>query len=514
MSLTQPFIPPEPARNRPLVATWATGWGYVRHELLYLAFALMEIALSTPVVLVILGWARYWPPYLVSLWLLLIMLLPLNLIRLTSLLHVSLRRQRWVMAVALFLTIFLSWRLLLHGTSSAFDFGWLREFARSLGEENNLLWTRDLSVFIITAFFWWRGIRLVIRRPGLNNTGLRMRLGGLIFLPLIIWFAGNFLVMSIVPFILLFFLSSLTVISLVRAENIEQDRSGSSATLNMRWFATVAAAALAIVIAGGIFTMLLTGDSLFVVVAWLAPLWRAMQFTATVSGTILFELTYPLLEVVAKFALILTNLLAGLMGQISVTLGVSNLLDSPIIPELPASEETAGIILPPIVGKATTAAIMLGLLFLIALALARTYRKATFATRDSDRSRTSSRDEHGPNFGRRLLGRFGDFRQWRAAASVRRIYRLMCRAADEAGFPRLDSETPYEYLVTLAKAWPEHTRETRLITEAFIRVRYGEVPETGAELEAIQAAWRTLETAEIRHVTEADGQLPVLTKRE
>ena len=38
-----------------LVPPSATVWGYIRHELLYLGFALMEIALLTPIVLVILG---------------------------------------------------------------------------------------------------------------------------------------------------------------------------------------------------------------------------------------------------------------------------------------------------------------------------------------------------------------------------------------------------------------------------------------------------------------------------
>jgi hypothetical protein len=44
--------------------------------------------------------------------------------------------------------------------------------------------------------------------------------------------------------------------------------------------------------------------------------------------------------------------------------------------------------------------------------------------------------------------------------------------------------------------WPENAAEARLITDAFIRVRYGELPETAEELEAIRAAWRRLEASE------------------
>jgi hypothetical protein len=69
----------------------------------------------------------------------------------------------------------------------------------------------------------------------------------------------------------------------------------------------------------------------------------------------------------------------------------------------------------------------------------------------------------------------------------------MCRAAAAHGYPRASAETPYEYLNTLALAWPDGQEESRLITEAFVRVRYGEVPETHDELAELEAAWRKLE---------------------
>jgi hypothetical protein len=96
-------------------------------------------------------------------------------------------------------------------------------------------------------------------------------------------------------------------------------------------------------------------------------------------------------------------------------------------------------------------------------------------------------------FGRRLLDRLGFLRRRQAAASIRRIYQDMCRMAGSNGYPRLESETPYEYLKTLKKAWPENTADTLVITEAYNRVRYGEIPETQAELNDIEAAWKRLE---------------------
>ncbi len=96
---------------------------------------------------------------------------------------------------------------------------------------------------------------------------------------------------------------------------------------------------------------------------------------------------------------------------------------------------------------------MIALLVLIALALARTYQKATFAARDSERSRAMTEGDDETGLGRRVLERLGLLRQWRAAASVRRIYKQMCRTAGAAGYPRLGTETPYEYLPTLTRVW-------------------------------------------------------------
>ena len=80
-------------------------WNTLRTELLYVVWALMEIALIVPVVLTVMNWARYWPPGQTAAWLLLLMLLPFNLARLLSLLGVSKQNQQTVLAVSLLLIV-------------------------------------------------------------------------------------------------------------------------------------------------------------------------------------------------------------------------------------------------------------------------------------------------------------------------------------------------------------------------------------------------------------------------
>lgn len=503
----------EPITGGGLIASSATLWGHVRHELLFLSYALMEIALLTPVILVILGWARYWPAFQVALWLLLVMLLPLNLIRLMGLLRFDVGRQRRILNGGLLVTILLSWRILLYDAGSLLDLGWLRQFAASFGEGGNLLWTRDLSVFIVTAFMWWRGIRLAVRHPEINNVGLRLRLGGLILMPLVIWFGSSFLEESVVGFVLLFFLAALTAVSLVRAENIEQERSGTSATLSFRWFLAVFGAALAVALAGGLIGTFISGDSIFAVMAALSPMWRALEFGATVAGHVLLKVANPALDLFGQLVEFLSVVLASMMNLVSEGLAQSGLLQEPEEPMLipTPTPDGGGAIVD---GRAITGFIMLALVGLIALGLARAFRQATLAARESAPSRSIEERREEPGLGRRVLERLGLLRQWRAAASVRRIYRLMSRAAAAAGFPRLDAETPYEYLPALAKVWPDHAADTRLITEAYVRVRYGEAPETAEELEALRAAWRRLESAKPNRRADTAAGEPVLEKRE
>lgn len=501
--------------SRGLVAPAETLWGTIRHELLFLSYALLEIALLTPVVMVLLGWARYWPASLVALWLLLVMLLPLNLVRLMSLLHISVGRQQRILMVALLLVVVLSWRQLLYTPAGPLDFSWLRVFAANLAEAGNLVWARDLSVFLITLLAWYRGVRLAGRQPEINNIGLRLRLGGLILAPLVIWFSSSFLDISIVPFILLFFLAALTAVTLVRAENVEQEQRGTASTLNAGWFAVVAGAALATVLTGGVLAAFLSGEPLPVVINWLSPLWRALQFGLSIAGAVLLKLTYPLLELLAVVVQFLSRILFFILGQVSAALRAANILPEEATPILPTPTATVPNPGAELAGKSVVVFVMLALIVLVGLGLARVYQRATFAARESDRSRTRLDDEEEEaGLGRRMLERLGLLRHWRAAASIRRIYRLMCRAAAASGYPRLEVETPYEFLPTLARVWPDYTPETRLITEAFVRVRYGEVPETEGELAVIREAWQRVEAAEPnRRDAPAEG-LPTLEKRE
>jgi hypothetical protein len=97
---------------------------------------------------------------------------------------------------------------------------------------------------------------------------------------------------------------------------------------------------------------------------------------------------------------------------------------------------------------------------------------------------------------RRLAGRLnqaGRLRQaedWLAAARIRRIYARVLRLSASLDRPRPASRTPLEFLPNLQDQFPALQAELGTITQAYLRVRYGELSETRQELEVVEEAWR------------------------
>ena len=79
-----------------------------------------------------------------------------------------------------------------------------------------------------------------------------------------------------------------------------------------------------------------------------------------------------------------------------------------------------------------------------------------------------------------------------AAARIRRIYTQLMKLAGELGAPRRTWQTPLEFMVTLHGLFPDHGDALVAVTGAYVRVRYGELPESRSELQRVEKAWREL----------------------
>ena len=203
-------------------------WGYVQHELLYISWALMDVALLTPFVMAVMGWARYWPPGTVLLWLLILMLLAFNLARLMSAIQLPPQHQQTVMALTLFLIIIVTLPTFFHGGSPIFRFAWVGELLQAINERAIIYGSRMLLCLARLCWFGHVAYSWCKREYSINRAGLRLRVGGLILAPMVVWLANTRLLWDSSPYILLFFLAGLTAVALIRAEEIEKDQRGQA----------------------------------------------------------------------------------------------------------------------------------------------------------------------------------------------------------------------------------------------------------------------------------------------
>ncbi len=490
-----------------------SGWEFFRHELLYITWALMEVALITPVILAFAPWSQFWPPFLVAAWLLLVILLPFNISRVSSVFGIPVERQQIIMVVALVASLFISWRTLLFTSENLFDFAWLGQFIAQLGQSGDPGWSRILTIFLIMLVAWWRGLSLVGRPVEIGQIGFRLRIGILLLVVFVAGIAGSQLIWSVTPFILLYYFAALLAVVLTRVEQLEMGYSGISFPLGPQWLAFVAFAAGLVAFLTGIISGAISGQGIINVIGVFSPLWLGLRFLGiTVAMTVAYLLS-PLLIALAWLMDLLISIFQPIVEQVG--LEELQLQNPPTLEGLEAEEITT--IDPPffeLPQQLLPALVMIFLILLVTLVLGRLLRlmrkSATLETESISPLANLERPSLAGR-GRNLLNQLGLFKRWRTAATVRQIYRQMSRMAAEAGFARAESETPYEYLPILFEAWPDHKFEIRVITDAYTRVHYGEIPETAEELDQLRSAWSKIRDTEPK--SESGQETEILTKK-
>lgn len=97
-------------------------------------------------------------------------------------------------------------------------------------------------------------------------------------------------------------------------------------------------------------------------------------------------------------------------------------------------------------------------------------------------------------------------RRMLAAARIRRIYARLLKLSARLDVPRPAARTPLEFLSNLVELFPGQSLELNTITQAYVRVRYGELPETVEAVDSVELAWK-------RIFTEGEGRLSAKRKR-
>lgn len=80
-----------------------------------------------------------------------------------------------------------------------------------------------------------------------------------------------------------------------------------------------------------------------------------------------------------------------------------------------------------------------------------------------------------------------------AAARIRLAYARLIELSERLGQPRPPAATPAEFLPALQQLWPDHSDDLDLMTQAYQKVRYGQMPETQAEVDSVLIAWKQIQ---------------------
>jgi hypothetical protein len=397
-----------------------------------------------------------------------------------------LRQQQGLMVLVLLLAILLVLRGHLYAGPPQGK-GWLAMLIDHLSDLSILL-SGEMVAAGLMIYLWGRAMHLAGRSLSTVSVGLTFRAG----IVILVWFGlavGLLLRRDVTAFVLPYFFFSLVAVALARIEEVSQLPGGSQAQFSGYWVGSSVAAVAVLVLAGAALAALFAGGGLQPVLRLLTPIFYVVVGLLVGVALLMFALLQAITAGLHLNWGAVGQLLQDLLVRLQkIAAGLEQPSTQPADPGLLRAIHLSGNLL--LIGG-----LVVLILALTWLRLRRGREEPGNETRESVLSLGSIADGLAALLrgGRRrlagLAGRVG-LNQFLAAISIRHIYANLVRLASEAGYPRAAAQTPYEYLDVLRRAFPEGQVETALITNAYVRAHYGELPDTPAELQRIRDAWQ------------------------
>lgn len=403
--------------------------------------------------------------------------------------NLPLARQQGTLVVIALVSILLTIRATLFSNYGLFDLSWL---ARMPGAIGNLfiVFSPETLLIIMGVFAWWRGVSLAQASLDFESVGFRFRWGVLMLalLALINTFFGR---IDISGLLFAFFFFGLLAVALARQEDVGRSQSNVSLPLKGSWLVVLAGSALLVLALGILLASLLTPQGVRALFDLLKPI-----------EPLLVLLLYLVLLVISFFVELVYNVVLWLLQRF----GMSN-AGRPPVPTPPrppiltpqeATDFSAFAAYWDPIRVACAVLLFAGVLLMLALSLNQLQKRQREAGNETRESVPVS-VELNPfrrlrNLFRRPHVEFDDS----GIASIRRIYANLVRLATQRGFPRREAETPYEFMRELRAALPGVELEERAITEAYVRVHYGEYEPTPDEVARIREAWERIKGQETK----------------
>ena len=458
--------------------------GVIRRELLFLAIAGMETCWVA-------GWSRVilgslgaggaglsWPSVLA---------LYLVAVAATRLLGARRSpRETWVLGGLALLTTALVIKVNLYPDLELLDPAWVGRMLRRVTDLSAGL-SQEMRALLLGLFVWFRGLRIPARPVGIRTISGQFQMGVLLMTGLAV--ATAWVPAAVTGLVVAYFALGLLAVALTRIEEVAQVEPGGAAPLGLNWIATLVATLLV----GGGMVWLVTRVVTVETVRWLLrPV--AVLFAVVLSA---FGVLVGVLLEYVVFPLFLR-----VFGGLPV--------EELELPQRPpaAEEETPVSPVAPFSPEFLRALqiVLVTLLILVAVWLLvrsfRRWRVQRYTTAGGVRESVSPegtlvgdlagflRDQW------RRLRRAADLRRylWRfRTASVRDIYANLLALLAATGHPRRPGQTPYEYAPVAEEVLPTRKADIAAITEAYVRVRYGELEIAPEELARLREAWKRVQ---------------------
>jgi hypothetical protein len=403
--------------------------------------------------------------------------------------------QQGLLVAILLVSIGLLLRFHLYADADLPGLRWMLEPFRRFADLSNLL-SGELVSILLMLYVWTRGIQLARRSILADSVGFSFRAGVLIWA----WLAPVLALLGeidVTLFVTAYFFFSLLAVALSRVEEVSQMPGGGRMAFSGFWIGSTVGAVLFLVMLGSGVALFFYGGGLARFLGWFSPLLIVLQVIILVVAWAMFAVLGWLFSWLNMDWNSIGDRLDALLDEF-VDLG------APLTPT--PGQETEGVT--QLLGMVQAGAIFALIAVVILLVTFFTWwRVQRSRPQGEDETRESllsgrvlahgllSSLQGGRDRLRELAGlvdRFGVGPQLLSAISIRRIYANLVRLATKSGYPRLQSQTPYEYLATLYQALPGSEHDVQVITDAYVNAHYGDLPDSREELQRIRDCWQRI----------------------
>ena len=423
-----------------------------------------------------------------------VLLLAHAVVRFMNFAYLRVDLRRYVLVGLFIVSFFVGLRLLLYENETMSFFEMLNRPLQAFSSWNVLI-PDEFVIAVMVLIACWRGISLAQARIGPTLVKRTFQVG--IFMLVGFVFINTLATGETPGFLLyLFVFASLVAMGSARISVLRTLRGGEESPFDRPWFLGMIFASLAVVALAAGVARLTSRENLFYENVFSA----VFQVFAFLMAIIISPIIYLMLlilqryrpsssEVANRIITVLEGLRATLLEMASRFPFRFDFLDW--LPDLRPF-------------------ILWGVVILIALLILSGISRWWIRERnrlEADRQTLLSRGELLRLLGEALKNRFAQIgedliglarlryrRRWLAAARIRRIYIELMGLTEELDVHRAEAETPLEFLPALRRLFPGSEMQLDTITQAYLRVRYGELPETQAEVDEVESAWSHVNT--------------------